>query len=201
MKKISLTISCLIFCIVAGFSQQQKHAFGIAWEVNSPNNSGYLTKTSWSGGKLEYRYFLKPNLSVGGAMDWASYSQYFSRQTYTKADGNTAITSDFVAHIYTLPIMATTHYYFEQKAKMRMFVGLGLGAQYMEQRLFYNVYETYEYNWGFVGRPEFGILIGRPESHSPILLAINYGFATNENGITKKSSFNSFGVTLGVLLK
>ena len=196
MKKIIFTATLLTFITAIGYSQ--KNAFAMSWEVNFPNNGNYLTKTSWAGGKLEYRYFLKDELSVGIAMNWNSYSQYFARQTYTKADGNSAITSDFVAHVYNIPLTAITHYYFERKGKMLPYAGIGIGAQYMDQRLFYNVYETSEYNWGFVARPEVGVIIAPPGSDVGLLLGLSYSIATNENGITKKNSFKNFGINIGV---
>jgi hypothetical protein len=196
MKKICITTALLLIFTAMGFAQRD--AFGIYWEVNFPNNGNYLTKTSWAGGKMEYRHFLKKDLSVGLAMNWSSYSQYFTRQTYEKADGNAAVTSDFVAHVYTLPITATIHHYFARKGNILPYVGGGIGAQYMDQRLFYNVYETSDYNWGFVVRPEAGIYVSPPGFDAGFLLALNYSFATNENGITKKNKFQNFGITIGV---
>jgi hypothetical protein len=198
MKKIILTTSLLIFFSAAAFTQM--NVFGVHWEVNIPTSGDYLTETSWSGGRVEYRHFLKgKDISVGLAMSWDGYDQYFSRQTYQKADGNSAITSDFVAHVYTLPLTATSHYYFARKGKVRPFAGLGLGAQYMEQKLYYNVYESDEYNWGFIARPEVGIFIGPPNSIGGINVSAGWSFATNKNGITQKDSFTNFSLTLGVL--
>jgi len=199
MRKICLTAALLISLIGSGFAQS-KHMFGVFYKVTTPSGD-YLTKTSWAGGELEYRYFPNNQLSVGGNLSWASFSQYFPRQTYVKDDGNTALTSDFVAHAYTLPITATAHYYFAQKKRIRPYAGIALGGQYMDQRLYYNVYESDDYNWGFVARPEFGVLIGDPHSLTPIVFAIDWSYSSNKNGITQKSSFNTFGVKLGIMLQ
>src|SRR5215203_5657081 len=111
MKKIILIslLSLFASAVIA-----QKNLVGIAWDINFPNNDNYLNKTSFSGGKIEYRKFLHgKNISVGLALDWASYEQYIPRQTFEKPDGSGAITGDFVAEAYQVPFTATAHYYFE----------------------------------------------------------------------------------------
>src|SRR5437763_9192509 len=119
MKKILITSSLFFLFACTGFGQ--KGLFGFGWEMNFPNNKSYLTKTSYSGGKLEYRYFLKKQLSIGLALNWATYEQYFPKQTYQKADGSSALTGDFVAQVYQLPVTATAHYYFEGGKALKPF--------------------------------------------------------------------------------
>ena len=158
MKKIIIS-SLLIFLFAAtGFAQ--KNLFGIGWEINFPNNTDYLKNASYAGGKIEYRHFFKKNMSAGIAMDWTTYEQYLPRQTFQKPDGNSAVTSDFVAQAYQLPITATFHYYFEGSKMLKPYVGVALGGQYLEQSLYYNVYVSDDdNNWGFVARPELGVII------------------------------------------
>src|SRR6476620_7533750 len=102
MKRIFISTMTLVLLSSAGFAQK-KDVFGMYWDMNVPTNGNYLTKMSFAGMKFEYRHFFKYNFSAGLATNWYSYSQYFNRQTYTKQDGSYAVTSDFVAHVYTLP--------------------------------------------------------------------------------------------------
>ncbi|HEY1871945.1 MAG TPA: hypothetical protein VGG71_12860, partial [Chitinophagaceae bacterium] len=157
MKK-SIITSALLLMIITTVTAQ-KNLFAVDWGINFPNNNGYLTKTSYSGGKLDYRHFFKQNMSFGFALDWASYEQYIPRQTFQKADGSGAVTSDFDAVAYQVPFTGSFHYYFDQKKRLRPYVGAALGGQYLEQSLYYNVYVTDDDNWGFVARPEVGLLI------------------------------------------
>jgi len=196
MKRIIL--SCLILTLYTTCFAQKKDVFGMYWDINVPTNGGYLTKTSFAGMKFEYRHFFNDKLSAGLATNWDSYSQYFNRQTYVKQDGNYAVTSDFVAHVYTLPITATAHHYFARKGSFRPYAGVALGAQYMEQQLYYNVYTSSENNWGFVGRPEIGVFIGPPHMGMGFVLGLSYSYATNKNGITNKDSFQNFGISVGM---
>lgn len=196
MKKIIITTVILLFS-VSGFTQ--KNLFAIGWEINFPTNTDYLTKTSYSGGKLDYRHFFKRNISAGLSLNWATYEQYTSRQTFQKPDGNSAVTSDFVAQIYQLPITATVHYYFKESKRLKPFAGIALGGQYLQQSLYYNVYLTEDDNWGFVARPEVGVFI-KPNEYKEwgFLVAANYSYSTNKTDIINSNSFKNFGITIGV---
>ena len=173
----------------------------ITWNVNFPTNSNYLTKTSYSGGRIEYRHYLKSkNMSAGLSFDWSTYEQYISRQTFQKPDGSAAVTGDFVAQAYQVPLMATFHYYFKAGKKVEPYVGIGLGAQYLEQSLYYNVYVSEDNNWGFAARPELGALI-YPGDHRGwgLLVGAYYGYGSNKTDLIDKSSFTNFGLNIGVV--
>src|SRR5881275_2837090 len=81
------------------------------------------------------------------------------KRTFVKPDGNSAVTSDFVAQSYQLPITATVHYYFKETKLLKPYAGIALGGQYVQQSLYYNVYVSDDDNWGFVARPEVGVII------------------------------------------
>ena len=200
MKKIIIT-SLLFLSATAVFAQM--NMIGVAWDINIPTNNNYLTKTSYAGGKIDYRHFLKgKNISIGLALDWASYEQFFPRQTFEKPDGNSAVTSDFVAQVYQVPIVATAHYYFKEGKFLKPYAGIGLGASYMEQSLFYNVYESDEKNWGFIARPELGTIIHVDKQKMwGFLVAANYGFATNKTELINSNSFNNFGISIGAIFR
>src|SRR6185436_16063397 len=183
MKKLIIITSLIFLFSTAGLAQ--KNAFGFSWEINMPSNNGYLTKTSYAGGKVEYRHLLKhKNDSVGLAINWATYEQHIPRQTFQSSDGNSAVTSDFVAQVYQLPFTATAHYYFQEGKPLRPYVGIALGGQYMEQSLYYNVYISENKNWGFVARPELGAIYKPKNARTwGILGALNYSYATNTTDI------------------
>ena len=196
MKKIIITSIIFLFAS-SGFAQ--KNLFAVGWEINFPTNTNYLTKTSYSGGKLDYRHFFKKNVSAGLSLNWSTYEQYLPRQTFVKPDGNSAVTTDFVAQIYQLPITATVHYYFKEKKMLKPFVGIALGGQYLQQSLYYNVYVTDDDNWGFVARPEVGVFI-KPNEYKEwgFLVAANYSYSTNKTDLIDNNSFKNFSITIGV---
>ncbi len=171
---------------------------GFSWQMNFPNNHDYVNKTSYAGGKIEYRHFFKKNLSAGIALDWMTYEEFIPRQTFEKPDGNSAITTDLVAQVYQVPITATVHYYFTESKMFRPFAGLALGGQYLEQTLYYNVYATDDDNWGFVVRPEIGTVIKMGDNFG-ILAGAHYSYSTNKIDLLNRNSFSNFGFDIGVV--
>ena len=202
MKKLIITASLFLLTTSAILAQntQLTNLFGIGWNINFPNNSPYLSKTSYAGGKIEYRHFSHSgNLSFGLALDWANYEQHIPTQTVHSPDGNSAITSDYIAQASQLPIMATTHYYFKASKMLKPFIGLGVGTTYMDQSLYYNVYVSSVNNWGFAIRPELGTLIIPNYHNFGFLLGVNYLYSTNKTDIVNLSSFQNFGINIGVV--
>ncbi|ULQ58106.1 outer membrane beta-barrel protein [Flavihumibacter rivuli] len=200
MKKLTIFLSIALMITLT--SQAQHNMFGISWGINIPNNSSYLDKTSFAGGKVEWRHFINKKFSAGLSLDWATYEQYLPRQTFKSADGNSAITSDFVAQAYQLPITATAHYYFGEGTMFKPFAGLAIGAQYMQNSLYYNVYVSDEYSWGFVVRPEIGAIIKpNPSQNWGILLGANYSYSTNKIEVLNRDSFRNIGFNIGFIFE
>jgi outer membrane protein W len=194
---ILLTIAISIADIRPASAQATKSLVALSWEFSFPSNNNYLTESSARGGRLEYRMFVQPNLSVGLGLSWNSFDQYIPSQTYKNLSGNTAVTTDMVRQIYTLPITITGHYYFQTgNPKLRPYVGVGVGAQYAEQNSYFNVYGLENKNWGFVARPEIGGLFRVGQDFS-ILLAGSYNIATNKNDEFNISSLKQWGINLG----
>jgi len=160
-----------------------RNLFAAAWEIGFPlSNGDFLDKTSYEGGKVEYRGFIKENVSIGGFLNWRSYYQYFPTKTYENPDKTQAVTTDMYRYIYNLPMGATAHYYFKGGKMIRPFAGIGLGAQYSEQKAYYNIYYSEEKNWGFLVRPEIGALI-HMEGQWGFIVGASYAYATNQNKI------------------
>jgi outer membrane protein W len=199
MKKAIVSSIFLCSFFATGFSQ--KSLFAVGWEMNFPTNGDYVTKTSYAGGKIEYRYLFKKNWSTGIALNWTTYEEYLPRQTFQKPDGNSAVTSDFVAQCYQLPITLTSHYYFgeDKNRLLKPYAGIALGGQYLEQSLYYNVYVSEDNNWGFVARPELGVFI-TPKSFNGVgfHVAATYSYSTNKTELVDLSSFKNFGITIGM---
>ena len=198
MKKIFLII--VLFATYTTVCGQASSLFGISWEANFPSNGNYITKSSYRGGKFEYRHLFKKNWSVGLAVNWATYEQYFNRQTFNDESGNNAVTGDFLAQTYQIPITATVHYYFQGGKMIKPYAGLGIGGQSLVQSLYYNVYVSEDNNWGFVMRPEAGILISPDQfGYWGFIVGASYSYATNKTDLVGNTSFKNFGVNIGVV--
>src|SRR6476646_4013012 len=142
-NKILFTILSILLLGYGAIAQHhyQENMFVAAWEIGFPvSNNNFLSKTSYEGGKIEYRGFIKENLSIGGFLNWRSYYEYSPTRTYENPDKTQAVTTDMYRYIYNLPMGASVHYYFKGGKMIRPFAGLGLGAQYSEQTAYYNIY-------------------------------------------------------------
>ena len=169
----------------------------VGYEVSIPTTTDYLSETSWAGFRLDYRHMVTPNVSVGLAMSFNTFEEYFDKKTYVSADGNSAITSDMIRQVYTTPITASVHYYFNGDM-ITPYVGIGLGAQYSEQDAYFNIYGITSNNWGFVSRPEVGI-IGRFSSSVGGYLSVAYNYGTNKNDAFNIDNFSHVPITLGLV--
>ena len=184
-NKIIFTILSILVLGYGAMAQHhyQQNMFAAAWEIGLPvSNNNFLSKTSVEGGKIEYRGFIKENLSIGGFLNWRSYYEYFPTKTYENPDKSQAVTTDMYRYIYNLPMGASVHYYFKGSKMLQPFAGLGLGAQYSEQTAYYNIYYSQEKNWGFLVRPEIGTLI-HMEGQWGFIVGASYAYSTNQNKI------------------
>lgn len=214
MKKILFTGILALFLTGAASAQSYSTAEGslppagkwanlwaLSWEISIPTNNDFLTKTSFAGGKFEYRHFLegKP-LSFGMSIGWNSYQEYIPTQTIVYDEGSKAITTDMDRVIYTVPMAATGHYYFNYGKTAMPYVGLGVGAQYSEQDIYYNIFLDEESNWGFLVRPEIGVLIAPGQKNWGILAGASYSFATNKNDRFQIDNLKNFSFNIGLFM-
>jgi outer membrane protein W len=172
-----------------------------SWEISVPSGDKFLNETSLSGWRFEYRRMVSANISVGLGISWNAFDEYFNTETFASKDGRTAVTSDRIRQVYTVPITATAHYYFGAKNKMiTPYAGVGIGTQFAEMNSYFNIYQLTEDNWAFVVRPEVGVLVRLGASPTYALLSVGYNYATNKNeayNITNVSQI-SFNIGIGV---
>jgi len=173
--------------------------FAFDWEVALPTDNKFLSETSLSGWRLEYRRMVKQNLSVGLAVSWSAFDEYQTTKTYHGTNGRSAVTTDMIRQVYTVPITLITHYYFKNKGGLlQPYVGLGLGTQYAESNAYFNIYVVTDNNWGFVARPEIGTFINLGASPAKILLSAGYNWSTNTNNAFDVSNISQFTINLGI---
>ena len=172
----------------------------LSWEINIPSgNDGVITETSLSGGRFEYRKFFTNELSAGFGISLSSVEQYFGTHTYEKPDGSMAVTTDMIRQALVLPMTITGHYYPSLGFKMlKPYIGIGLGAQYASQDIFYNIYVINNDDWGFVARPEVGTLILFSENIGALASAA-YNYSTNKVDALGISSMKQISFNIGLV--
>lgn len=168
-----------------------------AWDVNIPLGDSYAEDVSYSGGKFEFRKMIDDKFSLGFDVSWNSYSTYKPTQTYHFNEA-TDVTTDLYKFNYTLPLAVTAHYYLPTYSVFVPYFGLGMGAMYSQPKLYFNIYEINQENWGFLLRPEIGTVIKfDPMGDTGILLAARYSYSTNEEPTFRISDMSALGFQLG----
>jgi hypothetical protein len=164
------------------------------------SNTGWIEDFSLSGGKVGYRGFIRPNFSAGLDIGWANFDQYEPVSTKQNATG--AITTDYFHYIYQYSAVASGQYYFKDEEEERLFpyAGLGLGASTNEYVLYYNIYEDTDRSWGFLARPEIGILFRFTDRSSlGVMAAIHYDYSTNKTDKFAYKNFSAVGFQVGLM--
>lgn len=168
------------------------------WDVNIPMGDKFVDEVSWAGGKFEFRKMIDEKFSLGFDLSWNSYYALKPYQTY-HLSASTDVTTDLYKYNYTLPMAITAHYYFQTGSGIFIpYVGLGMGAMYAQPKLYFNIYEIDQENWGFLMRPELGTVIKfNPGSDVGLLLAARYSYSTNQEPTFNISDLKALGFQLG----
>ena len=200
MKKLIILIYISVICTCSSNAQTNWHLDNMMtfnWQIATPLSTDYLKETSLSGGNFEYRRFIKPNMSVGIGFSWNSFEQYIEPRVYEKPDGSQQLYTDFVHQVYTLPMYLNAHYYFKGGDNIKPYAGIGLGAQYSEQSAYYNIFVSEDDNWGFVARPEAGVLF-RLSSYFGLNGTVGFNYATNKNDAFKIDNLKHVYYNVGI---
>ncbi len=195
--------SILIFLglLISGITFAQERYIYLNLNGSKPlSNAGWIEDFSFAGGKIGYRGFIRPNFSAGLDIGWANFDQY--EPMNTKQTGSGAITSDYFHYTYSYSAVVSGQYYLKEEDEDRLFpyAGLGLGASTNEYVLYYNIYEDAERSWGFLARPELGVLFRfTPHGSLGIMAAVHYDFTTNKSEKFANKNFSAIGVQIGLL--
>jgi hypothetical protein len=182
----------------------QDNYFYFSWDINVPlANKDWIAKTSPRGAKVGYRHFIGDNrkFSAGVDVNWAYFQEYKPTQTFQNPGG--AITTDYFNEIFDMGITASGQYYFEVGDREHLFpyAGLGLGASRNDYSVYYNIYEDQESNYGFLARPEVGVLLRiSPRRKIGLMAAVHYDFSTAKSDEYDYSIFSTLGFQLGIMV-
>ena len=194
-----------IFILIAFFSSslalaQEKYVYLNLNVLKPTSNTNWIEDVTASAGRIGYRGFIKPNFSAGLDLGWATYDQYKPAVTIENSTG--AITTDYFNYIYSYTGVISGQYYFKEEDEDRLFpyAGLGLGAATNEYVLYYNIYEDTERSWGFLARPELGVLFRFSERSSlGIMAAVHYDYSTNKSAKFDYDNFSALGFQIGII--
>jgi hypothetical protein len=178
------------------------HFYFASWDYNMPlSNKDFIDQSSTLGLKLGLRKRINEDgkLWVGGDFGWAVYKKYIPTNTYTV--GTQSTTTDLYNYAYNYSLSANIDYFFLPMEKIIVpYAGLGVGVAYDKFAQYYNIYGSSASSWGFLVRPEAGVLIGFKEN-SPwrIKAAYHYDYSTNTSSNYDYKNFMSMGFQVGLV--
>lgn len=193
MKKLIL----LIFSCIAFASQAQHNYLYVGLDISKASTPDFSNHTSANGIKVGYRFFVNDRFSVGIDFNKNTYTEYHDTQTFPTENGH--ITTDYFSYIYTFGIAASGQYNFNLNDKFFPYVGLGLGGMNTEYALYYNIYSESDRGWGFLARPEAGIIakLGRSVG---AFASVTYDYTTYKSEYFELDRFSTVGFQLGLVL-
>lgn len=167
------------------------------WSLGSTISNHFVQGFSTAGTSIGYSVFVKDNFAVGLGLGSNNYWQYVPTSTYNGKAG--ARTTDMYKYIFTMPITVTTTRYFHIGHYFSPYFKSGIGAEYSEQNLYYNVFETTHNNWGFVMSSEVGVRIV-PVRYSRIgfNLGFSYQHATNSAPQYNINNIQAYNIKAGL---
>jgi hypothetical protein len=192
----------LLMCS-AWLASAQENYFYASWAYNVPlSNKEWLDSPTGYGGMAGYRFFIRESeLSLGLDLGWTTFKQYEPLQTFESP--GSAITTDYFKYIYNYSAVVSAQYHLGAGKSEVFFpyVGLGLGANYNDYTLYYNIYTEDYRGFGFLARPEAGFLVRFGERRSVgAIAAVHYDYSTNRRKEFNYDNFSAVGFKIGIVL-
>jgi len=201
MRNKLLIISLIL---LSGSAIAQESYFYFNWDVNVPlTNTSWISGTSSRGAKFGFRKFIgqERRFAAGLDVNWAYFQEYKPTETFQQQNG--AITTDYFNDIFQFGLAASGQYYFPVGDRERFlpYAGLGLGASLNAFSTSYNIYTDEESSWGFLARPEAGILVRiGARRRFGLMAAGHYDFSTSKSASYGYDNFSNAGFQLGIMM-
>ena len=200
MKRL-LFLFILAVSIAHGITAQDFDGYYTAsLDINQPvANTNWVNTLSGPGVRLGYHRFLNEKFSLGGDINWGTYKQYQPTETIQNQSG--AVTTDYFKYVYAYGIVLSGRYYIPTSRRLiKPYAGLGLGAAYNKYTLFYNTYTDQTKAWGFLARPEAGLLFRFNERRSiGATIGLHFDYSTAQAKSYGYNSFSNIGFTIGLI--
>jgi opacity protein-like surface antigen len=179
----TLLLTCLAALLVAACAAYADDFVGLTWDMALPAGGlkDYTDEFSLRGFTFEGRHFFDESWSLGGSFN---YNVFDKNTDELISVDNRDISGTQFRVVYSMPILATAHYYlnWDYYQNVRPYAGLGIGAFRMERRLDIGVYSVSEKNWHFGLAPELGIGIPFDFTKS-VYFNVKYNYAFGAGGV------------------
>ena len=192
MKKIILYTTLLLGATL-GYGQSS--LFHLTYDTGLPiaEAADYTANFSGRGMTFNGRAFINENVAIGGSWSWQVFREK-TDEVLRFPDGDTEfdVSGVQVRYINALPFLATFHYYSGFDGDTRPYVGLGIGAYRMLQRLEIGTIGLENNTWNFGFAPEVGVYIPMGLGNTGANLGIRYNYALSASDSPTYQYLNFF---------
>src|SRR5688572_11241373 len=135
IRPLLIVMYLLQITLVSSFTLKgyaQKNSVAMQYTISFPlgNTKDFVTRTSFRGLTLDYRYLLNQNWRLGGSIGWYTFFNETDVLTYTTSEGQSSLTGKQFRYVNSMPLLAFADYYFHSAQRITPFAGLGIGTIY-----------------------------------------------------------------------
>jgi hypothetical protein len=191
MKKI-LIIALLGVCTIS--LKAQNSNFTISYPISIPMGDlgDFISKPSFRGINMDYRYSFQPNLAIGFNLGWNTFYEEKDRDVYTI--DNTSLSGKQFRYSNHAPMLATITYFIGEDELFKPYGTLGIGTMYTRRNTDMNLYTLEQEAWNFAIQPEFGVQY-RASDHAGVVLSLKYMYGTAAGSeLTEAQSFLAINI-------
>ena len=162
MKRyIAIAIFCCLIGISPVFSQQGGHV-SVQYDMSfgTGDLGDFISKGSFRGASIQYRYPATDNILVGGDIGWNVFYEKKDKASYT-IDTRT-LTGIQSRYQNAMPILVSADYLFLPDNAAKPYIGLGIGTMYTERVVNMGTWILTQNPWHFAIKGEAGLMYELP---------------------------------------
>jgi hypothetical protein len=173
---------------------------GIAYDVGIPVGSvhKFTSNVSGVGFDISLRYWIHPQITIGGEVEWQTYRDDKPRTTYPITNGAVTATAYNSAQIGSL--RAGADYYFLDRGPALPFVGVSVGYGWSTFQSAAADIALYDNQDSVVIGGELGSIFVLAPRAPLVLLAARYSYAPSMEFLSSVKDVQQITLQLGLLL-
>lgn len=195
--RAAIVFAALGLAAAAPASAQVLGGFTYSWATPGGDLSdNFIGNDSWVGVSMEVRRLLNPNASVGLSV---GYTAFYENTTDPLFLPGGTVSGEQYRSMNMFPILATGHLYSKAGGKIQTYIGLGIGAYVMKQRMDVADTEVKTSNVVVGFAPELGFILNKG-NRNEIAIFGRYNYPANAGtyigGESGSYQYLSVGVSL-----
>jgi hypothetical protein len=195
IKYVLIIIAAFVIFMPSKSNAQYENEFflGYNFAVPLPDSKDYVSGVSYFGAEINYKRFVKRNVSVSLSFGW---NLFYKETTDMIVLPNADVSGKQNRYINTLPMLVGAQYYFG-RGSAKPYIGGNLGVLYSSRKMQIGVYDFTDYKWRLMVQPELGVLFNL-DNRSDVVLGVtyNYGFPATSSITGKDVSESWIGIKL-----